>query len=342
RAELTVTFAALKPGLLLGEGPERCGRVEVADIGLPVDRARAFLVDDGDVARLRPARPRDAHKWQSAVYVVAGSPGMLGAATMSSRGAARAGAGMVRLGVPGATPGELPVSEVVSRALAAGGFEDEVLSALERCRALVLGPGLGRSEPVEGSVLELLARSAQVPAVVDADGLSALGSAERAAAVVAERSKANPSPAPLVLTPHAGEYRALAGRPVGDDPLEASRDLAQRSGCVVLLKGSTTVVAEPGGRALFAAAGSARLATAGTGDVLSGMIGAFLARGTGEGRAEQGSPEQGALAAALAAHVHGRAAGLGFRDGLLAGDLPELVAAWLSGEVVPETEGGRC
>lgn len=342
RAELTVTFAALKPGLLLGEGPLRCGRVEVADIGLPVDRASAFLVDDRDVARFRPARPADAHKWQSAVYVVAGSAGMLGAAAMSSRGAARAGAGMVRLGVPGAAPEDLPVSEVVSRALAGGGFEDEVLSALERCRALVVGPGLGRSEQVEGSVLRLLARSGQVPAVVDADALSALGSVERAAAVVADRSRSTPSPAPLVLTPHAGEYRALAGRPVGDNPLEASRDLAHRSGCVVLLKGSTTVVAEPGGRAFLATAGSARLATAGTGDVLSGMIGAFLARGTAEGLSEQGPEEQGALSAALAAHVHGRAAGLGFPDGLLAGDLPELVAAWLSAQAAPGPERGRC
>jgi NAD(P)H-hydrate epimerase len=373
RAERTVTFAALKPGLLLGEGPARSGRVEVADIGLPVDRASAFVVDDADVTRFRPGRPRDAHKWQSAVYVVAGSAGMLGAATMASRGAARAGAGMVRLGVPGAAPDELPVGEVVSRALAPGGFEEEVLETLERCRALVVGPGLGRSDRVEASVLRLLARSATVPTVVDADGLSALGSAERAATVVGERSKATPSPAPMILTPHAGEYGALAGHPVGDDPLEASRDLARRTGCVVLLKGSTTVVAEPGGRAFLAAAGSARLATAGTGDVLSGVIGAFLARGTagagsgarvaagasgapvssGDGGSSGdagpsgdaaglpgGWPRRVALVGALAAHVHGRAADLGYPDGLLAGDLPDLVAEWLSAQGSPEARGG--
>jgi NAD(P)H-hydrate epimerase len=342
-AERTVTFAALKPGLLLGDGPSRSGRVEVADIGLPVDQARAFVVDDADVTRFRPGRSRDAHKWQSAVYVVAGSAGMLGAATMASRGAARAGAGMVRLGVPGATPDELPVSEVVSRSLAPGGFEEEVLDALERCRALVIGPGVGRSELVEASVLRLLARSAGIPAVVDADGLSALGSAERAADLVGERSKMAPFPAPMILTPHAGEYQALAGQPVGDNPLEASRDLARRIGCVVLLKGSTTVVAEPGGRAFLAAAGSSRLATAGTGDVLSGVIGAFLARGTagaGPGEPPGGWPERVALVGALAAHVHGRAAGLGYPDGLLAGDLPDLVARWLSVQGSPQARGG--
>jgi NAD(P)H-hydrate epimerase len=341
--------------------------VEVADIGLPVDGAGAFVVDDTDVTRFRPGRPTDAHKWLSAVYVVAGSAGMLGAATMASRGAARAGAGMVRLGVPGATSDELPVSEVVSRALAPGGFEEEVLEGLERCRALVVGPGLGRSELVEASVLRLLARSAGVPAVVDADGLSALGSAERAATVAGERSKTTPFPAPMILTPHAGEYRALAGQPVGDNPLEASRDLARRTGCVVLLKGSTTVVAEPGGQAFLAAAGSSRLATAGTGDVLSGVIGAFLARGTaaagpgengpGEtvalaqgsgapvssgdaGRPPGGWPGRVALVGALAAHVHGRAAGLGYPDGLLAGDLPDLVAGWLSAQRAGEPRGG--
>jgi hydroxyethylthiazole kinase-like uncharacterized protein yjeF len=333
-ANLTVTFAALKPGLLLGEGPSRCGALEVADIGLPTERASAYLVEDGDVARLRPPRPRDAHKWQSAVYVVAGSPGMLGAAVLCSRGAARSGAGMVRLGVPGAAPSELPVSEVVARALPGAGFEDEVAPDLERCRALVVGPGLGRSAETERAVLALLGRSGGVPAVVDADGLGALGSAERAAQVAAERSRRVADPAPVVLTPHAGEYRALAGRPVGESPLEASRDLARRTGCVVLLKGPTTVVAEPGGLALFVTAGSARLATAGTGDVLSGVIGAFLARGVGEhrgGPADAGPrPGQGALSSALGAHVHGRAAGLGLSDGLLAGDLVDLVAAWLS------------
>jgi NAD(P)H-hydrate epimerase len=182
----------------------------------------------------------------------------------------------------------------------------------------VIGPGLGSAPKVVASVRRLVAE-AEVPVVVDADGLGALGSLERAAKVLAGRS------VPAVLTPHDGEYERLArtteggdGRP-GADRLGAARSLASRLGAIVLLKGSTTVVAAPDGRGLLVTSGSARLATAGTGDVLSGVVGAFLARGMDPFRA-----------AGLAAHVHGRAAGFGFAEGLLAGDLPELVATVLS------------
>jgi ADP-dependent NAD(P)H-hydrate dehydratase / NAD(P)H-hydrate epimerase len=153
-----------------------------------------------------------------------------------------------------------------------------------------------------------------VPVVVDADGLNAIGTLDALRTLVDRRS------APTVITPHAGELSRLAGAPPGADHLGAARAAAARSGAIVLLKGSTTVVAEPGGRALLAASGGPNLATAGTGDVLSGVIGAFIARGV--------PPWE---AAALATHVHGRAAGAGRAQGLVAGDLPELVSAWLSG-----------
>ncbi|MDQ6616283.1 MAG: NAD(P)H-hydrate dehydratase [Actinomycetota bacterium] len=313
-AVVTVTFQAYKPGLLLGAGPELCGQVMVADIGLgpAVDEAASsWLVTDWEVGWL-PSRPRQSHKWQTAVMVVAGSPGMMGAPKLVGRAAMRAGAGYVRLGVPGGALESLPSGEAVGVALPAEAWEGPAAEAAQRCRALVTGPGLGSSGAVGRSVAGLLER-VDIPAVVDADGLNALGTVERLRDAVRAR------PAATVVTPHEGEYARLTGGSPGEDRLGAVRSVAAKSGAVVLLKGATTLVAGPDGRAWFVTSGSPRLATAGTGDVLSGIIGAFLALGVP-------APE----AAALAAHVHGRAAQLGPWVGLMAGDLPELVADWLS------------
>ncbi|MDQ1376978.1 MAG: ADP-dependent NAD(P)H-hydrate dehydratase / NAD(P)H-hydrate epimerase [Acidimicrobiaceae bacterium] len=313
-AVATVTFQAYKPGLVLGAGPTLCGHVVVADIGLgaQVDEvATAWLMTDLEAAWLAP-RARESHKWQHAAMVVAGSPGMMGAPALVSRGAMRAGSGYVRLGVPGAALAELPTAEAVGVALPAAGWEAAAADAATRCRALVTGPGLGRSEETGASVAALL-RQVEAPAIVDADGINALGSVDRLKDVAGGRAAAT------VITPHEGEYARLTGAAPGDDRLGAVRSVAARSGAVVLLKGSTTVVAAPDGRAWFVTTGSPRLATAGTGDVLSGVIGAFLASGV-----------PGPEAAALAAHVHGRAAQLGPAVGLVAGDLPDLVSDWLS------------
>lgn len=306
RANATVTFAALKPGLLQGDGPSHAGRVRVADIGLDAGAAaRAHLVELTDVAGWLPARPRDAHKYWAAVAVVAGSPGMTGAALLAVRGALRAGSGYVRLAAPGVAMGAVPPGEHVSVAVPAAGWAGAVLDGLDRrFKALLVGPGLGRGEGVATEVRELVGRS-PVPVVVDGDGLVALG----------ER----PVVPGAVLTPHDGEYARLAGAPPGPDRLAAARSLASATGAVVLLKGPLTVVAEPGGDVLLAAEGDARLATAGSGDVLAGVIVAFLAMGLPPARA-----------AAAAAVVHGAAAHLGFRRGLVAGDLPDLLAATLS------------
>ncbi len=312
RAVRTVTFGALKPGLLLGEGRLLAGLVELAPIGLPVGPAAINLVGDDDLSGLPPRRP-DGHKWDAACFVVAGSPGMAGAAALAARGALRAGSGMVRLGSPGAAPGAVPVLEAVATALPADGFADAVLAGLGRCKALVVGPGLGRGAAVAPAVRRLLAE-ADVPLVLDADALNALGRLADHAGVLARRR------APVVVTPHEGEFARLAGAAPGADRVGDVRRLAAASGAHVLLKGPTTVVAAPGGDVLLASSGTARLATAGTGDVLSGILGAFLARGLG--------PLQ---AAALAAHVHGRAAELGLAEGLVSGDLPDLVATFLSG-----------
>jgi ADP-dependent NAD(P)H-hydrate dehydratase / NAD(P)H-hydrate epimerase len=315
RATRTVTFGALKPGLLLNDGPELAGRVAVRPIGLPVrDVAGAIhLVGDDDVVALLPARDRSSHKWSTAVMVVAGSPGMYGAAGFVARAAGRSGAGMVRLGIPGGDPGALPAGSAVARVLASEEFDIEVQADLDRFEALVVGPGLGTSRGTTEAVRRLVA-SASVPTVVDADGLTALGDVSGARDVIGSSRRA-----PVILTPHDGEFARMYGRPPGADRIGAARDLAARVGAVVLLKGSTTVVASPDGAVLLAASGSGRLATAGSGDVLSGVIGAFLARGVAA-----------SAAAAVGAHVHGLAAGLGRAEGLVAEDLPELVSDVLS------------
>jgi ADP-dependent NAD(P)H-hydrate dehydratase / NAD(P)H-hydrate epimerase len=310
RADRTVTFAALKPGLLQGDGPELAGRVRVADIGLDVGPTHISLVEDADVNRLVPARRAASHKWESAVAVVAGSPGMEGAAVLASQGAARSGAGMVRLGVPGGGQGPWPV-EAVRLTLAAEGWASGVLEVLDRCRALVVGPGLGRDAGTQAEIRRLIARS-PVPVVADADALFALGDAASARAVVA-------GDRPVVVTPHDGEYVHLVGEAPGPDRVTAARRLAGDIGAVGLVKGSLTAVGAPGGGVILSGAGSPRLATAGTGDVLSGVIAALVARGL--------DPVE---AAAVGAHVHGRAAGIGRPEGLVSADLPSLVSRFLS------------
>jgi len=304
-ADRTVTFVALKPGLLQGDGVRLAGTLTVADIGLPTGTPPIAVMEDGDVAALVPSRARLGNKWSAAVLVVAGSPGMTGAAALCARAAYRAGAGMVRLGVPGVDLADSPATEAVSVALPGEGWAEDALEAASRCSAVVVGPGLGRGPGVADDVARLVADS-PVPVVVDADGLHALGR------VGGDRSFQARSR--VVLTPHDGEYARLTGRDPGPDRIAASRALASASGAVSLLKGPTTAVAHPD-RVRLARAGTTALATAGTGDVLSGVIGALLGRGV--------DPLE---AAALAAHVHGRAGGLAHGEGTVAGDLPDLIS----------------
>jgi hydroxyethylthiazole kinase-like uncharacterized protein yjeF len=275
--------------------------VTVADIGLDTGKARSHLVDAAAVRSWLPDRPADAHKWRSACWVIGGSPGMSGAPQLAAAAAMRAGAGYVRLSVPGQDVGDAaPASEVVTTALPTAEWAPTVIADGDRFAALVVGPGLGRSGAAARQV-QALAAEGTVAAVVDGDGLRALGGG----------GSARPEGGrPLVLTPHDGEFEALTGHRPGPDRFAAARDLAARLGAVVLLKGPCTIVAEPGGRTLAIDAGDERLATAGTGDVLSGIIGALLARGI-----------DGFEAAAAAAFLHARAGAVGWRHGLIAGDL---------------------
>ncbi len=307
----TVTFAALKPGLLMPPGSVLTGELELADIGLDIGWARANLVQAVDVAAWWPERDAYSHKWRSAVRVIAGSATMTGAPRLVSHAAMRSGAGMVHLSIPGMTLGDAPI-EIVQRPLPSVGWADAALASLDRFHSIVVGPGLGRSDDTGANVRRLVTE-APLPMVIDGDGLFALGwSAEGAAALLRRRTS------PTVLTPHDGEYTVLKGGPPGLDRMVAARRLAADSGCTVLLKGAATVVADPDGEALVVTAGDARLATAGTGDVLSGIIGALLAGGM--------TPLH---AAAAGAWVHGQAGRRGLRHGLVASDLPDLVPAVL-------------
>jgi ADP-dependent NAD(P)H-hydrate dehydratase / NAD(P)H-hydrate epimerase len=330
----TVTFAAYKPGLLQGAGGRLSGHVHLVDIGISLPEAQAALIEDADVPAHLPARPRQSNKWTTALGVACGSVGMEGSAILCTRGAMAAGAGMIRLGTPGSPVAPWP-TEAVRVHLDAKGWADPFLEATTKCQAMVVGPGLGTDDATGQQIRAVIARAPH-PLVVDADGITALGDLTAARELIAGRDY------PTILTPHDGEYARLSGSPPGDDRLAAARRLARDTGAIVLLKGPLTAVAAPNQSAsdqtspdvYLAAAGVPGLATAGTGDVLSGVIGAFLARGV---------PAH--LAAALAAHVHGRAASRGRPEGLVAGDLPDLLAAFLSevndGNGRPGRPGGR-
>jgi hydroxyethylthiazole kinase-like uncharacterized protein yjeF len=303
----TVTFGAYKPGLLFEPGRGLAGTVRVVDLGLDTSAARAHLIEQRDVASWVPQRAPTAHKWQHACWVVAGSPSMNGAAVLAAAAASRGGAGYVRLSSPGVAPAG--ASEVVHRELPSTGWATHLDDA-GRFGCVVMGPGLGRGDEVSKEVTAAL-EAIDVPVVLDADGLAALGGD---LASVRNRSSLT------ILTPHDGEYGLLTGQRPGPDRIAAARDLATAADAVVLLKGPATVVAEPSGDVLVSVTGDQRLATAGTGDVLAGLIGALVALGC-----------SGLEAAACAAWLHGKAAMAAPRHGMVASDLlktlPEVIDA---------------
>ena len=218
---------------------------------------------------------------------------------------------MVTLSSPGIDPDAR--SEIIQRRIPAIDFHGEVFSDLDRFGALVIGPGLGRQEGTIASTRTLIA-DAMLPVVIDGDAIfAAAWSADGAGPLLRPRGR------PTVITPHDGEFSLLAGHAPGADRVSAARKLAADLDVVVLLKGPATIVATPDGRVLVADHGDERLATAGSGDVLAGMIGALLAAGL--------APER---AAAAAAWLHADAARRGSRRGLLAGDIVDLIPAAVS------------
>jgi len=277
-ADVTLAVAARKVGTVLSPGSAHAGRVEVVDIGIEVGRPSLHLSEAADVEAMLPARSRDAHKRSAgSVLVLAGSDGMSGAALLTSRAAARMGAGYVTLVstpyVDHAKQSRLP--ETVSR-IATGHAElgPEVLTDFAgdfaRADAVAIGPGLGEG-PRQRALVEAALVALDVPLVLDADALNVLG--EDTAPLV-KRTEAT------VITPHPGEMGRLlqlSGGEVQSDRLGSARRAASKLGCVVVLKGAFTIVAGPDGSAVVNPTGGPELATAGTGDVLTGVVGALLA-----------------------------------------------------------------
>jgi len=283
RAKATVTFHAAKPGLWIAPGKDHAGEVTVIDIGIPAGalvRPELGLIDD-DVVDEIPRRGRESTKFAAgAVLVCGGSVGLTGAPCLACEAAMRAGAGYVTAFVPGSLNQifEQRLLEVMTVPLPDrnGSFDpagvERVLERAGRAGALVLGPGLGR-DPASAEFARSLTARAEIALLLDADGLSAhAGRLESLAARTAA----------TVLTPHAGELARLLDRK--SDEVEAHRLACVRlaaatAQAIVVLKGDDTIVAAPDGTAAVSRGGASALATAGTGDVLSGVIGAFLSKG---------------------------------------------------------------
>jgi len=316
-ADVTVALHAPKVGHFVTPGGAYSGEVVVVPIGIPAlcdhEPDVWLLTPEGLQPLVRPKGSLDHKRSVGTVLVVGGSAGMTGAAHLAAMAALRGGGGLVHCILPEGAGGEKPYPEVIAVTAPgeAGRFAAASRTALfdeaSGFAAVVLGPGLGRGDETVHVARELLA--VDKPLLIDADGLFALGSRPE---LLAERT------APTVITPHEGELGRLMGVPAAEVAalrLDNARSAASRSNATVVLKGEATIVADPSGAAYVVPTGNPGLATPGTGDVLSGVIAAQLAKGLGA-----------TDAACLGAFVHGLAADVAAEDGLgtegmVAGDL---------------------
>ena len=324
RATLTVTFHGRKVGHAVGPGRFHAGEVVVADIGLTGAETRAQLVTEAILDEIPRRGPQDSKYTAGFVAVVGGSRGLTGAPLLTCEAAMRAGAGYVRAFVPGSLEAAFAQRFVEVTTTGAPDEDgmltpdaaDVVLEAAAKANALAIGPGLGRSDGTRELVRVLLDR-AELPVVLDGDGLWALaGHLEW----VFSRD------APTVLTPHTGELARLLGRDsawVDANRLEAAEGAADDVGAVVMLTGADTIVAAPGRGPLVCDLGNPGLASAGTGDVLTGIVSALLAKGMDARTAAAAGAALGGVAAREAALVHGEA-------GLIARDVIEALSPVLS------------
>ena len=313
-ADVTVTFGAVKPGLLIDPGASQAGTVHLIDIGLSfAEPATVQAPQREDIAALLPRPTAESDKYRRGVVgLVAGSDRYAGAAVLATGGAIRGGAGMVRV-----VTEDVPAQAVRARWPEAVLTPVQDLANAGRVQAWVAGPGMGTSDDAASRLEQVL--GADVPVLVDADGLTLL---TRLRDALARRS------APTLITPHAGELARVLG--AGTDAaaveahrLEYARRAAAELGVTVLLKGSTTVVASPvaDSPVLVNPTGTAWLATAGSGDVLSGLAGALLAQGL--------APEHAAIAAAYLHGLAGRLAADGAPIGAhdIIGAVPDAIRA---------------
>jgi hydroxyethylthiazole kinase-like uncharacterized protein yjeF len=332
-AHLVVTMGCRKVGLVLD--PERpAGRVVVADLGVSMaglaSAARALgplchWMESADLWPLLPPRRPGGHKGTAGhLLVIAGSSGKTGAAALVGKAGLRGGAGLVTVASTRAGQGALDakVLEVMTASYASGedaepSSHDQLAGLAARMKAVALGPGIPTG-PGMSALVARLAAELPLPMVIDADALNLLGTDAAA--------RLRPAPAGRVLTPHPGEMARLSGSSTAQvqaDRLGHARRLASATGAVVVLKGARTVIAEPDGTAHVNPAANPALGTAGSGDVLTGLIGALLCQGLAP-----------ADAARVGVHVHGLAADDAERslgsDHLVAGDLPEAIARVLT------------
>ena len=317
RAVCTVAMQTLKTGLLVGDAAHLAGTIRVADLGIRLGGVdpECALFTDPDVSV--GARPVGAHKWNAgAVLVIGGSAELAGAPALAARAAFRAGASLVVVAAPEAVAPLVRTTTPEAMALPLAGpvlappHVPEILGRAGRFGAVVLGPGLGQAGETAAAVRALL-EGLQVPVVLDADGINALARPQVRTALTART-------AATILTPHDAEFERAGGK-LEPARWRAAHALAEELGATVLLKGGPTFVAAPRETPIAVGHDRPRLATAGSGDVLSGAIAALVAAGT-----------RPVPAAATAAHVHGAAADALPAGPILAGELADALAATLA------------
>lgn len=316
RADYTVTFGLPKIGHIMHPGAEFTGRLFVEDIGFPEELLnseilKAEIVEKTDASKLLPERPKYSHKGDYGhVLVVGGSKGKTGAALMTARSCLRTGAGMVTIGVSESLLDVfqervteemvLPLTDAGNGVLSKYAYKDIIDFLIEKADVLAIGPGLTSNENITNLLKELV-KTATVPMILDADAINS---------IVGERDIFKDMKAPVILTPHVGEMaRLLKGasskgqggitdmiQKIEQDRINTAASFAKETGVYLVLKGVPTVISEPNGRVLVNTTGNPGMATAGSGDVLTGMIAAFLGQGL--------SPLD---ASVLGAYIHGLA-----------------------------------